>query len=265
MINRIRRGNRLTMFGLTLLATLFLCTPTPAQRSRSAVPQTQKSPQREDSAPAVLTMRVDEGTITADIQNSPLQKVLREVAERTGIIFEVRGEDNPNVSVHLYGVSLQEAIQRIASDNNTIFFYDSSEPARVSFVRVFPRKDTVQQPSIIYLGTGAVTKSNDDIDTPEQALMVLAEKASPEAQIKAIEILSQAGGGEAIEALLKSISDVETGIRIAAIEGLAELGAREALAEILGSLKDPHPGVRQSAITAVALLGDETISTTLNR
>jgi hypothetical protein len=187
-----------------------------------------------------------------------LHKALRELAERTGIVFEVRGEDNPRISVHLYGVSLQEAIQRIASDNNTIFFYDDEDPARISFVRVFPRNDSVQQPSIIYLGTGAVTKSNDDIDTPEQALLVLSEKASPEAQIKAIEILSQAGGDEAIEALLKALSDMETGIRIAAIEGLAELDAREALTEILKSLKDPHPGVRQSAITAVALLGDET-------
>ncbi len=258
MINRISRGNRLTMFGLALLAALFLCVPIPAQRSRTSIPQTKKLPQREESVPAVLTMRVDEDTITADIQNSPLHKVLRELAERTGIIFEVRGEDNPKVSVHLYGVSLQEAIQRIASDNNTIFFYDNNEPAHISFVRVFPRKDPVQQPSIIYLGTGAVIKSNDDIDTPEQALMVLADKASPETQIKAIEFLSQAGDGEAIEALLKSISDVEPGIRIAAIEGLTELDAREALAEILKSLKDPHPGVRQSAVTAVALLGDET-------
>lgn len=166
--------------------------------------------------------------------------------------------------MHLYGVTLQEAIQRIASDSNTIFYYDSSEPACISFVRVFPREDSVPQPSIVYLGTGAVTKSNDDIDTPEQALMVLSEEASPEAQIRAIEVLSQAGGDEAIEALLKALSGVGTEIRISAIEGLAELDARETLAEILKYLKDPHPGVRQSAITAVALLGDETNLSDLN-
>jgi hypothetical protein len=209
-------------------------------------------------------MRVDQDTITANIQNSPLQRVLGELAERTGIIFEVRREDNPRVSVHLYGVTLQEAIQRIASDNNTIFFYDSNEPARISFVRVFPRGDSVPQPSIVYLGTGAVTKSNDDIDTPEQALMVLSEKASPEAQIRAIEVLSQSGGDEAIEALIKALSDAGTDIRISAIEGLTELDARETLAEIIKYLKDPHPGVRQSAITAVALLGDETNLNDLN-
>jgi len=257
MISPLRNSNRSMTFCLTLLAALFLSAPVPAQRSRPPVAQTRQPIKQADPAPAVLIMRVDEDTITADIQNSPLQKVLRELAERTGIIFEVRGEDNPQVSVHLYGVSFQEAIQRIASDNNTIFFYDKTNPARIAFVRVYPRSDSVQQPSIIQLGTGAVTKSNDDVDTPEQALRALAEEASPEAREKAIEILSQAGGAEAIDALLKSVSGAEPEIRIAAIEGLATLGAHEALPEILKGLKDSHPGVRQSAITAVALLGDE--------
>ena len=212
---------------------------------------------QEESVPSVLIMRVDGDTITADIRNSPLQKVLREMAERTGIIFEVRSEDNPQVSVHLYGVSFQEAIQRIASDSNTLFFYDKNDPARIAFVRVFPRTDSDRQPSILYLGNGVVTKSNDDIDTPAQALRILTENASPEARKKAVEILSQGGGAEAIEALLKTVSDAEPEVRIAAIEGLAALGAREALPGILKSLKDKVPGVRQSAITAVALLGDE--------
>jgi hypothetical protein len=169
----------------------------------------------------------------------------------------VRSEDNPPISLHLYGVSVQEAIERIASDNNTIFFYDKSEPPRIEYVRVFPRADSSEQPGIIYLGTGVVTKSNDDIDTPGQALMVLEDGSSLEAKKKAIEILSEAGSVEGLEALLKSVSDPEPEIRIAAIEALAALGAHEGLSEILRSLKDPYPGVRQSAVTAVALLGDE--------
>jgi len=257
MTSRIRRGNQSRTFCLTLLAVLVLSAPIPAQRTRSPIAQKQRPVKPEDSVPAVLTMRVDDDTITADISNSPLQKVLQELAERTGIIFEVRGEDNPRVSVHLYGVSFQEAIQRIASDSNTIFLYDKNRPERISLVRIFPRENSVQQPSIIYLGTGAVTKSNEDIDTPEQALMVLTEEEGSEARELAIEILSQTGGDEAIDALLKSVSDADPKIRIAAIEGLAALGARETLSGILKSLKDPHPGVRQSAITAVALLGDE--------
>lgn len=257
MINKFRSSNRSTTFCLALLAALSLCTPALAQRRRLPVSPTPNRVQKEPPAPEVLIMRVDGDTVTADIRNSPMQHVLRELSERTGIIFEVRSEDNPPVSVHLYGVSFQEAIQRIASDSNTLCFYDKDRPDRIAFVRIYPRTSTAQQPSILYLGSGVVTKSNDDIDTPEQALRILTEEAGPETRKKAIEILSQAGSDEAIEALSKSVSDAEPEVRVAAIEGLAALGVREALSGILKSLKDPDPGVRQSAITAVALLGDE--------
>jgi len=257
MTNHSRSGSRFTAIGLTWLVALLLCATVPAQRRRYPVPRSQTPVPQEESVPSVLIMRVDGDTITADIRNSPLQKVLRELAERTGIIFEVRSEDNPPVSVHLYGVPFQEAVQRIASDCNTLFFYDKGNPARIALVRVFPRTNPVRQPSILYLGNGVVTKSNDDIDTPAQALRILEEKASPEARRKAVEILSQGGGTEAIEALVKTVSDPDPEVRIAAIEGLAALGAREALPGIIKRLKDTVPGVRQSAITAVALLGDE--------
>ncbi len=256
MISRIRRCTRSTTFCLIFLTILSFSAPISAQRSRPPIPQTQDPVKPEDPVPAVLVMRVNEGRITADIRNSPLQKVLGEFAERTGILFEVRSDDNPLVSVHLHDVAFQEAIQRIASDNNTMFFYDNNRPARIAYVRIFPRASSVQQPSIVYLGTGAVTKSNEEVDTLEQALKVLEEEASPDARSKAIGILLQARGAEAIEALLKSVSDPEFEIRIAAIEGLAALGARESLSGILESLKDPHPGVRLSAIAAIALLGD---------
>jgi hypothetical protein len=238
--------------------TLVLCTTVVAQRPPSRGPQFQRSSPPQEQKPAVQKMRVEDGKVHADITDSPLQNVLQELADRTGIIFEVRSQENPLVSVHLDWVSVQEAIQRIASGSNTIFFYgqDKSGPERITLVSVFPRTNAVQQPGIVYLGTGGVTKSNEDIQTPEQALRILSGNADVEARERAIEILVSTKSDAAIKALRNSISDPAPEIRVAAIEGLATLGARQALPGILKSLKDPHPGVRQSAITAVALLGD---------
>jgi HEAT repeat protein len=204
-----------------------------------------------------MHMRVDEGTVTAEIANSPLQSVLQELAERTGIVFEVRSQENPLVSIYLYHVSLQEAIQRIASNSDTMFFYDQGkmDPERITLVRIFPRTRSIQQPSLVYLGTGNVTKSNEDIETPEQALEVLGKNASIEARENAIELLVDTKSDTAIKDLMNFMFDPTPEIRAAVIEGLAALGAREALPAILKSLKDAHPGVRQSAATAVALLG----------
>jgi hypothetical protein len=203
-------------------------------------------------------MHVEEGRITADITDCPLQTALMELAERTGIIFEVRGQENPLVSVHLNRVPLQEAVQRIASSSNIMFFYGQGQTAeeRITLVRVFPRTNPIPQPSIVYLGTGTVTKSNEDIETQEQALKALQESSTVEAREKAIDVLVNSRSNAAINALVHSMSDPEPAVRMAAIEGLAALGAHDALPGILKSLKDTHPGVRQSATTAVALLGD---------
>ena len=216
-------------------------------------PQSGKPPER----PSVLKMRVEEGRVIADISDSPLQKVLQELADRSGIIFEVRSEDNPLVSIHLQRVPLQEAIQRITSGSNAIFLYgQGSESDRITMVRVFPRTAPVQQPGILYLGSGTITKTSHAVETPEQALSVLAANASIEDREAGIEILVKSKSDEAVQALIKCVTDPAPEIRVAAIEGLATMDAHSALPAILKRLKDDHPGVRQSATAAVALLGD---------
>ena len=139
----------------------------PFQRPRAPMPV---SGMQQYQKPAVLSMRVDEGRITATIVDSPLQNVLADLAARTGIIFEVRSQENPLVSVNLNRVSLQEAIQRIAPGSNTICFYgkNQGDSDRITLVRLFPRMDTSPQPSILYLGTGTITKGNDIADSPSQ-------------------------------------------------------------------------------------------------
>jgi hypothetical protein len=239
---------------------LVLFTAIPAQGS-----PLQRSPfggigpdQQQNQKPKVLTIRLENVKITADIVEAPLQDVLRELAARTGIIFEVRSQENPLVSLHLNKAPMQEAIERITAGSNTMFFYDKSAPGseKISLVRIFPRVANTPQPGILYLGTGAITKSGDDIDNPEQALKVLAESTKIEEREKAIEVLVNAKSSEAAKALSTTLTDPAPEIRVASIEGLAVLNARDALPGILKSLKDKNPAVRQSAATAVSLLGD---------
>jgi hypothetical protein len=204
-----------------------------------------------------LKMRVEEGRITADISDTPLQDVLRELAERTGIVFEVRSQDNPPISIHISHLPVQEFIQRITSGSNAIFLYGSGDDSnRITLVRIYPRTAQVQQPALLYFGTGTVTKTSNIVETSEQALQVLSGNASIEDREQAIEILVKYKGDAAVKALMNCISDPAPEIRSAAIDGLAAINARDALSGIVKCLKDEHPGVRQSAITAVSLLGD---------
>lgn len=265
MTGPISNGKRrvilyLGLVGIAALGSALLAQVPPIQLTQIQLPQfpipAARPPQNQP--PAVLKMHVEDARVTAEISNSPLQDVLRELADRTGIIFEVRSQINPPISLNLYRVSLQEAVQRIASGNNTMFFYSQSalEPERITLVKILPRGNPIQQPSIIYLGTGAVTKSGDNIETPEQALKALVESNNLEAREKAIEVLVATKSDLAAKILAVFVSDSAPEIRVAAVEGLAVLGARTALPEIVKLLKDAHPGVRQSAVKAIALLGN---------
>jgi hypothetical protein len=219
--------------------------PEPLMLSQPAVPKNVAS---------ILDMRVMGGNVTADIVNCPLQSALQELADRTGIIFEFRSHDTPLVSVHLNNIPMEEAIQRIASSHNAVFAYDQQDN-HIKTVRVFPRTAAIQQPSLIYLGSGTITKTNDDVNTPEQAIRALAENARLEMKEKAVNILVHNKSEEATKALMSSLIDPAPEIRVAAIDGLVTFQKHDALPEIIKCLKDADPKVRLSAATAVALLG----------
>jgi HEAT repeat protein len=150
---------------------------------------------------------------------------------------------------------MEEAIQRIASSHNAVFAYNNLDN-QIKTVRVFPRTAAIQQPSLVYLGTGTITKTNDDVNTQEQAIRALAENARLEMKEKAISILVSNKGEEATKALMSSLVDPAPEIREAAIAGLASFGNHDALPEIIKCLKDKDPKVRLSAATAVAYLGN---------
>jgi hypothetical protein len=210
-------------------------------------------------APQVMKMSVEDGRVTADIRGVLLRDVLAELAARTGIVFELPAYDESQVALSLYGVPLQQAVQRIVGDgNNAIVHYGDGPANAIQFVRISPRnRGGQQQASLLYIGDGAITKTKDDtVDTPEQALKALVESPDAELRQKAVAVLVAAKSPGAVDALTAALKDPAPEVRGAAVEGLAGLNAQSALPQILLLLKDRQPSVRQSAIDAVSLLGD---------
>jgi hypothetical protein len=275
-----QRHNRWMAFLPVLLMVLIGCLPAQAQRggggggggrggggggggfgggSRGAIPEPSQGlglPPSTKNSSLRLDMRVLEGKITADIVNCPLQKALQEMADRTGIIFEFRSHDNPTVSVHLNKVSQEEAIERIAQSHNIVLDY-AQDDGHIKMAHVFPRAGTIQQPSLLYLGTGIVTKTNDDVDNPEQAIKALVENPRLEIRQKAIDLLKRNKSEEASKALLTAMNDQEPEIRLAAIGALVVFENHDAFPAILKCLKDTDPKVRQAAISVVVLWGNQ--------
>jgi hypothetical protein len=209
--------------------------------------------------PTTVKIRLEGTDLVGEIRNAPLQQVLEELAAWTGVVFEIESQENPPVSISFFRVSLEEAIQRLTGNNNSIMYYERDDAGQnhVRFVRVFARAARPQAPTLHYIGTGAITKRSDDIvDSPDQALVVLAGSTNLLARQKAVEVLIGAKSPAAIQALKVAVSDTAQEIKVAAIEGLVTLGVHDAVPQIIPALKDANPGVRKSAVQAVGLLGD---------
>ncbi len=257
-------SRRMRSWARTVLVLLACCaadsvSALQAQVGRPGARQPARRVESPPAGPATLKMRVEGACVTADLRNVPLQRALEELAARTGIVFELGMQDPATASVSLYKVDLREAIERIAADHDCIYYYgqDAQGQERLEFVRVFSRARNVQQPSLLYVGTGIITKTGDDsIDTPEQALKVLSGGGDVEARQNAVEVLAASKTDISAQALAAAAEDPSPEVRAAAIEGLAALGERGGMPIVVKALKDKHPGVRHSAITAVALLGD---------
>jgi hypothetical protein len=260
MISRCSSRRRRCLVIFLLIGTMFAAQQSFGQVIRQPQRGMVGMPNRSNE-PAAMRLRLEGLDVVAQISNMPLQDVLAELAAWSGIVFEIESMENPTVSMTFYrpGVPLPEAIQRLTGNNNSIIYYEQDEagPSRVRFVRIFTRTPRPTPPSLHYIGTGAITKRSDDIvDSPEQALAVLAGSSNLVARQKAIEVLVGSKTAPAVQALKMVLDDPAAEIKVAAIEGLASLGAHDALPQILRALKDAHPGVRQSAIVAVGLLGD---------
>jgi hypothetical protein len=246
---------------LILLMAGSICPPAApcAQAGRRTTVPAPGKVQPAPAGPIILRIRVEDGLVVADIRNAPLHRVLEELAARTGIVFEVGMQDATVVSVSLPRVGIQEAIDRIASSHDRIYYHGPGPDGRerIQLVRIFSRARNVPQPSLRYIGTGEITKTGGDlIETQEQAIQVLAESTDAAAKLSAVEFLAAAKTDAGMQALLLATRDAAPEVRSASIEQLASLGARTNLAGIISAFKDQDPGVRVSAITAVSLLGD---------
>jgi len=245
-------------YAFFLLLTLFSQVPSLQAQSRQS-PFRRPVPQPQPTQPGSMRLRVQQDLVVADVRFMPLQNVLEELAAWAGVVFEVESQENPVISIRLDGVPLEEAIQRITVNEDSVFYYAAGDAgeSRVTFVRVFSRAERNASPSLRYLGSGTVTRTEADaVDSPEQALTALKQSNDVEARQKAVEVLVESKHAAAPEALTQALEDPAPAVRAAAVEGLAALGAQASLPQIIKVLGDGNAGVRQSAVVAVSLLGN---------
>jgi HEAT repeat protein len=93
------------------------------------------------------------------------------------------------------------------------------------------------------------------IARPEEFLARL-DAVEPERRLRGVQALGAIGGPDAVNALLRSVSDPDERIRARAAQLLGDLGEPRAKDALVGLLRDPIPGVVAAAQDALTRLGD---------
>lgn len=115
-----------------LLATAGLLSTAAAQPSLPAASQ---------ASPCTLSFRIEQELLSLTARDCPLERVLSEISEETGISFTPSGAVNEsNISIELRNVAIDEAMRRLLANYDVFFFHTRATGGPVmKAVWVYPR------------------------------------------------------------------------------------------------------------------------------
>ncbi|MBA2410163.1 MAG: hypothetical protein H0V62_10465 [Gammaproteobacteria bacterium] len=202
----------------------------------------------------------------------PLDKLLADISERSGIAMYSEIAANQTVSIVFRGLSLENGLKRILEDQDIFFLYEAGQSERQPIALwVYPRgrgREMVPVPPENWASTVEL----------EQAL---SSAPSAAARMRAVEAVIERKGIESMDSVLYALNDINQQVRYSALSSSLNLGlplpagtlenlaqydrshfvrllALKAIAEAPGAdeearsmakaaLADPHPDVRAQA------------------
>ena len=247
----------------------------------------------EASKPAML-VRVDDGLLSVQLDEAPLEAVLEAIAAQTEVVITLRGDLGAVRPQAFSDVPLGEGIRRLVDEHASLMIYeqptargaagrlrelrvhgqvvsdeatpgDRARSQRVRTLRQAPNHPppaplpTYQELALKAKGErlGAIRKLARRED--EAALEVLGALVAqdPDATVRRIAAtaLSNLGGEDAAAALEVGLGDQDADVRIQAMRGLQAI-EREDGAERLGALAlgDDNPEIRRQAVHLLGTL-----------
>ena len=233
-------------------------------------------------------VRVKDNLLTVKLKDVPLEKVLTEIVNQTGIQISIDGPMEELVSADFSDLPLDEGLKRLLRDFNHIFIYRGakarapepeirkviiySKRGEISDKRLEPRvirpekrppRKLKQAPreSLVRAPEDKNERVEDKtVDlTPElkdeksivELTAVLLNDNDEEARDEAAQALGDLRDSRAIGALIQALKDKDAGVRESAVDALGTIGGEEVLRPLMDSLKDEDEDVREAAAEAL--------------
>ncbi len=114
------------------LAILLAATVARAQDEGMAIP--------DDGVVDAPTVEVRDERLTLDADQVPLGTILSRLATAAHIAFKLKGEASEPMSAHLVAVPLEDGLQWLLKNQNTLFVYEDQDSRTPSLVYVLGRR-----------------------------------------------------------------------------------------------------------------------------
>jgi len=199
---------------------------------------------KPSEARPILT--VQEGRLTVQVQNRPLDWVLDEISRQGRVaIAKPAGGSSERVSVHLRDVALDEGLRQILKDYDAFFFYsaDKKGPASLRAVWVYPKGQARGFAPVPPEAWASTRELRNEAET----------NPDPAARARAIEALVERRGDQAADVVMGALQDGDDDVRTRTLYGALGAGVAippDLLAHL--ALADSSPNVRFLALQALA-------------
>jgi hypothetical protein len=268
--SHVKAGRQWSKGGSFLVCFLFCITvATPAMR-------VQAREQRKTggyglvalAAPFVVEVRDD--LLTVKVQQLPLEQVLKEVAQQSGISLRIQGSLAEPVSVVFENLPLDDGVKRLLKDRNFVLIYSrgpaGAAPQQLTEVLVFsttpatPASTVARRPEPESArGPARAGATGGQQQGGWSALISQGlQDGDPAVRKEVIERLGALGDKRAVEPLIRALGDEDVEVRTSATSALEDIRDERAI-EPLGRilLADADEMVRAQAAQALAYIGGE--------
>ena len=190
----------------------------------------------------ILQLRFQDGWVTLHAEGVPLEKVLRVLANETGIGLELSGDLSDPVSTQI-NEPLREAVRALIGKRTAVLSFDApggdGEPSALRSLFLRGSGDDRAQRVVAPQARAAVIGEDDTDQTRIEQLRYLREAAAEDAS----------RATEAFAAVLADETDVT--LKRMALIGLAKSDDPQAVFPILDAIEDENALVRYQALRAV--------------
>jgi hypothetical protein len=216
---------------------------------------------RTAGPPSII--RAENNRLTVKLIDIPLDKVLTEIANQTGIQIIFYGPMEGLLSADFSDLPLDKGLRRLTQDFDHIFIYHPAKAkgSELEIKTVIIRSEEGKRPKK-RLEPRVIESRNLTRHGPKEARLGPLVKAlkdrDPEVREEAVDSLAELEDERVIVYLTDVLlNDNNEDVRGSAAEALGDLGDERAVDPLIQALRDKDAGVRESAINALAEIGSK--------